>query len=156
MIHHPVQDALIRMVGRDNVLLVGSRAFRHPVTIDGKAASLWNDKSDWDFYVGAEKLADVIPQLERVGFKPMPGGGPYGEDQLTYGVWRLAETAVFGIEYPSVDVIVMSPHQLEYRRGVWENLVRLGARGGRLCRAMKNERTWGAFWWLHGAARDAR
>lgn len=149
--HHPIA---VRLDQLGDLHLVGSRSFG-TVFVDGRHCELWNKESDWDYYLGAKLTKDGYQTslrpcwtaLEAMGFTRLDGeGGPYGRDQLIEGVWRLAAGEAFGVAYPHVDVILGTVEEIAYRMKVWSRIVQSGSP---LPRALKAERAWGAFWWVH-------
>jgi hypothetical protein len=134
--HHPVEPAL-RSLGE--LTLVGSRSLHSWPPIA-------TPESDWDFYL-VPKPAAATSVLESLGLRRLPGeGGPYGADQQIEGIWRLEAHTAYGRDWPGVDVIVCAPGVAAIRLPVLARIATMGRTGGLLCRGVKSERAWGAFW----------
>lgn len=132
---HPVAPALR---GLGELTLVGSRAFDPWL----KFATA---ESDWDYYLVLKTPGGYNP-LKDLGFVPLAGGGPYGADGEIAGIWRLPEHTAYGRTWAAVDLIVCSADVAARRLPVLERITRMGRRGGELCRGIKSEAAWGAFW----------
>lgn len=143
---HPVTPRL-RTLG--DLTLVGSRAFDAYHKFATAA-------SDWDYYLSpamlrhdSEDLHSIEVALKQLGFVRLKGeGGPYGADQAIYGIWRFEAHTAYGRDWPHVDVIVCSRAVAAVRLPVLARIANSGVRGGRLCRGLKAETSWGMFWWV--------